>query len=284
MTSELISPVVERLAVIDGVEAVALGGSHARGTQLPDSDIDLGLYYREASPFSIEAVRSLAEGINDAPEPVVTGFGRWGRWVNGGAWLVVKGQRLDLLYRSIDDLETTIKECRQGRFESDYYQQPPYGFHSYIYLGELSICQALHDPEGILAVLKSRIDPYPEVLKRAIVNRFLWGAEFTLSQAKKFAARDDVYNATGCTTRAVSALVQVVYALNERYFVGDKGALGEIERFEKKPEGFSMRVAESLSLTGGADALVESVRRLDDLLEETVGLCEGLYSRPDFRS
>ncbi len=45
-----------------------------------------------------------------------------------------------------------------------------------------------------------------------------------------------------------------------------------------------MRVAESLLLTGGADALVESVRRLDELLEQTVRLCKNLYSRPDFRS
>jgi predicted nucleotidyltransferase len=283
VASDLVSAVVERLAVIDGVRAIALGGSYARGTQTPESDIDLGLYYREASPFSVDALQRLAEEINDAPEPVVTDFGRWGRWVNGGAWLVVRGQRLDLLYRSIDALEHTIEECRQGRFESDYYQQPPYGFHSYIYLGELSVCKSLHDPEGILAELKGRAVGYPVALKRAVVSSFLWGAEFTLPQARTFAARGDVYNAAGCITRVVSALVQVLYALNERYFVSDKGALDEIEGFEKKPPEFSLTVTRCLSL-GGGDALEASVRSLDQLVQQVARFCEGIYTRPDFRA
>ena len=63
------------LAPIEGVVGVALGGSHAKGTARPDSDVDLGLYYHEAAPFSIEAARRLASLINDVPTPTVTGFG-----------------------------------------------------------------------------------------------------------------------------------------------------------------------------------------------------------------
>ena len=35
-----------RLVTIEGVEAVMLGGSRARGDHLPGSDYDLGIYYR----------------------------------------------------------------------------------------------------------------------------------------------------------------------------------------------------------------------------------------------
>ena len=135
--------IVGRLSRIDGLVAVALGGSRAQGTYRPDSDVDIGLYYRDSSPFSVQDIVAVAEQISDDPHPVVTDFYRWGPWVNGGAWLVVRGQRVDWLYRSIDALERTIEACLQGQFESDYYQQPPYGFHSYVYLGELSICRAL---------------------------------------------------------------------------------------------------------------------------------------------
>lgn len=280
MATDFVSELAGRLRRIEGISAIALGGSHARGTQHPGSDIDLGLYYRETSPFSQGVLRKLAEEINDVPQPVVTDFGRWGRWVNGGAWLVVNGKRVDLLYRSIDAVERTIQECRRGTFESDFYQQAPYGFHSYIYLGELSICKPLHDPEGILSELKQRIVPYPESLKRAVINWFLWCGEFTLPQAKEFAARGDVYNAVGCMTRVVSAVVQVMYALNERYFTHDKGALDEIERFEMRPAGFRDVVTGCLSLTEAA-ALVESTWTLDNLLQQVVRLCGSLYSRPE---
>jgi predicted nucleotidyltransferase len=37
----------DRLAEVQGVVAVALGGSRAQGTERPDSDWDFGLYYED---------------------------------------------------------------------------------------------------------------------------------------------------------------------------------------------------------------------------------------------
>ncbi len=282
---DLVGAIVARLSRIRGLVAVALGGSYARGTQQPDSDIDLALYYREGCPFSIRDIENVAGQINDAPHPIVTDFGRWGRWVNGGAWLTVGGQRVDLLYRNIDDLERVIEECGRGNIESDFYQQPPYGFHSYIYLGELGICDILHDPEGSLVRLKKRIIPYPQPLKRAIINRFLWAVEFDLEHARKLATRGDVYNAAGCLTRCASELVQVAYALNERHFVHDKGALDEIASFELVPAGFGSVLTEVLSEPGRSSrTLRQSTSKLGTVVQELIDLCGGLYSRPDFRT
>ena len=277
--------IVARLAGIEGVVAVSLGGSRALGYQRPDSDIDLGIYYRDASPFAIADIAALARSLNDTPDPVVTDFYRWGPWVNGGAWLTVKGRRLDFLYRSLDRIEQVIDGCRAGRIESDFYQQPPYGFHSYIYLGELSICQPLHDPGRALAALKERIRPYPKALQRAIINRFLWGCEFDLPQARTFAERGDVYSAAGCFTRVAAALVQVLYAANARYFVHYKGALGEIEAFPLEPAAFSARLTQVLACPGeDAKALLASADALHALLDETLDLCGRYYKRPDFRA
>ena len=57
----LLEAIAGQLQKIPNVVAVVLGGSYATGLSRPDSDIDIGLYYREASPFSVEAVRSIAE-------------------------------------------------------------------------------------------------------------------------------------------------------------------------------------------------------------------------------
>src|SRR6185503_17930460 len=99
---ELVSSLTKRLGTIPGIEAVVLGGSHARGRAQPGSDIDLGLFYTEAAPFSIQSVRELAEAVNDTAGPVVTNFYEWGPWVNGGAWLTIGGQRVDFIYRSLE--------------------------------------------------------------------------------------------------------------------------------------------------------------------------------------
>jgi predicted nucleotidyltransferase len=99
---ELVSPLVKRLGEIPGIKAVVLGGSYARGRAQQDSDIDLGLVYSEAAPFSVERIRELAEEVNDTPSPVVTDFYGWGTWVNGGAWLTINGQRVDFIYRNLE--------------------------------------------------------------------------------------------------------------------------------------------------------------------------------------
>src|SRR5262245_59157255 len=94
----LVDSLARELAAIPGVAAVVLGGSYARGAARPGSDIDLGVFYSEAAPFDLAAVRALAARVNDAPDPVVTGFYDWGPWVNGGAWLTIGGQRVDFLW------------------------------------------------------------------------------------------------------------------------------------------------------------------------------------------
>jgi predicted nucleotidyltransferase len=95
----ILKRVVDEFKEVPGVEAIVLGGSHARGRARPDSDIDIGLYYWPGTAFSIQQVRQIASRINDTPDPVVSGFGEWGRWVDGGAWLTIERQRVDLLYR-----------------------------------------------------------------------------------------------------------------------------------------------------------------------------------------
>jgi len=137
--SELVSSLAKQLGEIKDKGRGARRIACARTCQ-PDSDIDLGLLYSEAAPFSIQSVRELAESVNDTSRPVVTSFYEWGRWVNGGAWLTIGGQRVDFIYRSLEQVEQVIAEAEAGRYELDYNQQPPFGFFSGTYLGEIAVC------------------------------------------------------------------------------------------------------------------------------------------------
>ena len=270
---------VADLASIAGIEAVVLGGSHARGRARPDSDVDLGLLYFDSSPFAISSIRELCGRVDDAPDPVVTELYEWGPWVNGGAWLSIREHRVDLLYRSLDHLERVIRDAEAGRYELHYGQQPPFGFWSGTYLGEIAAMLPLFDPHGRVAALKERVLEYPEPLRRAVVQNTLWGVEFGLAGfARKLAARGDVYATVGCLARFAHQLVLVIFALNRTHPVNDKTAIAEIAEFSSAPRDFGTRVETLLSQPGRSPAeLGRSVEELAALFRETVALAGDLY-------
>lgn len=261
------------------MRAVVLGGSHARGRAQPGSDIDLGLLYSESEPFSIEAVRELSRDVNDTPEPVVTNFYEWGPWVNGGAWLTIAGQRVDLVYRSLEHLERVIAQAEAGRYEVHYLQQPPFGFFSGTYLGEIGVCIPLFDPEGRVEALKRRVANYPESLRRAVVQDYLFMAEFTLTAfAPKYAVRADVYATAACLSRAVNELVLALFALNRTYPINDKTVLAEIGEFARAPRELGPRAQKILAHLGASPKeLVAAVENVTQLLRESIELTDGLY-------
>ena len=280
---ETLNAITEALQNVSNVVAVVLGGSHARGFAGPDSDIDIGIYYREASPLAVDQVRAVAERICTAGSvPVVTGTYAWGPWVNGGAWIQTPTGKVDFLYRNLNQVQLVIAEGRQGTWHHDYDQQPPYGFRSVVYFGETFICVPLHDPDGEIVRLKQCVAEYPEPLRDRIVQDSLWGAEFSLQFCSRFGNASDVYNAAGCMTRVAQFLVHALFAMNREYFVSDKDASRLLEQFVLRPRDFTTRLAHVLSNPGGDPAdLRRSTELLGALWSETVELTAGSY-KPRF--
>ena len=268
---ELAERIAERLADVEGVEAVVLGGSWARGEAHPDSDVDLGIYYRPERRPSLAALRELARELDDRHVPdLVTDFGEWGPWIDGGGWLRIEGRRVDWLYLDLDLVSREISECHVGRTSSHYQPGHPHGFHTHIYAGEVHHCRVLRDVRGKLASLKALVADYPAALKRSLTRRFLWEADFALETCRKPAARGDVFYVAGCLFRCAACLVQVLFAVNERYFVNEKGSVKVAGSFPLGPEGFEDTVSHVLSEPGRDPArLSESVREFERLVQVT---------------
>jgi hypothetical protein len=278
----LLEQLVGALRRVAGMQAIVLGGSYARGVQRADSDLDLGLYYDEAAPFAIDAIRAIARSISSGGEPTVTGFYEWGPWVNGGAWIQTAAGKVDFLYRNLAQVQRTIEEAHQGILGHDYAQQPAYGFYSVIYLAETQICLPLFDPHGQIERLKARVASYPPLLKRRTIDIHLWSAEFTLIHARTFADQGDVYTTVGCLTRAVANLTQVLFALNEVYFISDKRAMAQVAGFRLVPPKYGERLARLLAQPGATpDQLRQTVADLSALWQEVVALT-GTDYQPKF--
>lgn len=233
--------------------------------------MDLGIYYRPERRPSLAALRELARELDDRHVPdLVTDFGEWGPWIDGGGWLRIEGRRVDWLYRDLDLVSREISECHVGRTSSHYQPGHPHGFHTHIYAGEVHHCRVLRDVRGKLASLKALVADYPAALKRSLTRRFLWEADFALETCRKPAARGDVFYVAGCLFRCAACLVQVLFAVNERYFVNEKGSVKVAGSFPLGPEGFEDTVSHVLSEPGRDPArLSESVREFERLVQVT---------------
>ena len=165
--------VVGRLAGLPAVEAVTLGGSRAHcpdGPPRPDTDWDLGVYYR--GRFDPDALRALGWPGE------VSEIGGWGGGVfNGGAWLTVDGRRVDVHYRDLDVVERELDEARAGRFRIEPLMFHLAGIPSYLVVAELALSRVLHGsvprPEG-----------YPEPLRRTARQEWRARADLTLDYAR----------------------------------------------------------------------------------------------------
>ncbi|MGW2178402.1 nucleotidyltransferase domain-containing protein [Streptomyces sp. NPDC001732] len=245
-----------RLVGLPGVRAVALGGSRARGTHRPDSDWDLGLYYRGAP--DVAALTALASEVQGSPAEVA-GPGGWGPWVDGGAWLRVDGVAVDWILRDLDRVEAVWEDCREGRFEVGVQPGHPLGFWSPAYPGEVASGLVLADPRGELTGLQQQTRRYPEPLRTALVEA-AWEADFSVAAARKSAPAGDTLHVALCLSRAFGVLAQSLHAHHRVWCLNEKGASAAAAALPDTPAGYADRV--DAALRGLDEAAVEGAAEL----------------------
>ncbi len=266
----ILDKVVYELADAAGIQAVVLGGSRARGTHSPESDIDIGIYY-DKETLDLAALNKVAKLVDDEHrDNLVVPPGEWGKWVNGGGWLVSGGYHVDFILRDAKRVENVISECQEGNVSAHYQTGHPHAYLNVMYMGELAVCKVLWDKQGNISALKQAAEKYPPKLKRAIIGFFEFEAEFSLMFAESNTGRNDVYYVTAHIVRSVSALNQVLFAINEEYCLNEKKAVGMIDHFTIHPPGYRDKVNSIFAAAGtdGANACV----LLRHLIDEVKGI------------
>jgi predicted nucleotidyltransferase len=270
----LLERVSPALAVVPGVVAVVLGGSRARGAAHASSDTDIGLYFSEQAGLDVERLRGVVKGLVDEATAVqVTEIGGWGPWIVGGGWLTIGGQKVDLLYRPIESVERVIRECREGRVSMDYQPGHPHGFCSAIWMGEVALCRPLSDSQGAIARLKAMTTPYPEALCEALIRRFQWEILFSIENARTALPKGDATYIAGCGFRSLACAAQVLFAVNRRYVINEKGALAGAARLPLTVANLNERV-KSVWHAIGLCAFDVALTELVSIEHELAGLVE----------
>jgi predicted nucleotidyltransferase len=270
LSPQFIHCIVDRLQSIQGVVAIALGGSRARGNFTQKSDVDLGIYYNSENPIDLVALNHLATELDDNHRTnLITPIGEWGQWINGGGWLQIESVPVDFLYRDLAQVNRVIDDCHAGQITIDYQPGHPHGFVSSIYMGEVAIGLPLYDPDGVLEILKTKTTPYPLPLQQATIYKFAWEISFSLLIAQKAVVRSDVAYAVGCCFRSVACMNQVLFALNEAYLLNEKGAVAIANSFARRPQDYQQRIETVFSLLAtDPNTIVDAIAILDGIERE----------------
>ena len=189
-----------------------------------------------------------------------------GKWVNGGGWLIIDGYHVDFILRDVERVENVITECQEGNISAHYQTGHPHAYINVMYMGELAVCKILWDKQGHIAARKSVAEQYPPKLKKAILGFFGFEAGFSLMFAESNAKKNDVYYVTAHIVRAISALNQVLFAVNEEYCLNEKKAVSMIDRFNIHPFGYQDKV-NSIFAAVGTDS-TNACTQLKQLIDE----------------
>lgn len=221
-------PICQNLAHGRGRYAISVGGSLGKGTWDSHSDVDFRLFHEEQLPWT-----------DKAPElwkDYFTAIDRWGK----------QGVRIDGVWcRQIVQIEEAMNRWLDGKIEPQDLVWTIWGYHL---LTDIYNQHIIEDRFGVIAGWKTKLKSYPRKLKLAILEKHMGSLRYWRKDyhyANKVERQDSVFLA-GLSARLVHDMMQVLFALNEVYFVGDGNNLGYIYHFTYKPIDFEARVQQAL--------------------------------------
>lgn len=93
-------------------------------------------------------------------------------------------------------------------------------------------------------------EQYPVELQNALIHLFSFEVEFSLRLAENSIDKDDIYYVTAHVVRSISALNQVLFALNKEYCLNEKKAVEMIDKFDIHPDNYKSKVDDIFAEVG----------------------------------
>lgn len=220
--NKLLPPILERLNLLfEDTPTIALAGSHAKGLADDASDIDLFVFGNHPKPYAQR--KALIETFCDSPDQAYVSE-TFDRPYGGNADFVYRSIPVEVVVRLKSQMEETVSRCLQGDFDIIPQTWTSNGYYSFIYLSELNFLKPLCDEDAWLHSLKASIRVYPPALKKRIIQVFMgrastWIHNFHYQSA---IARQDTLFIAPILIHTIMDMIQVIFAVNEVYFTGDK--------------------------------------------------------------
>lgn len=249
-------PLIKRLAV--GRYAISIGGSWGKGTFDQNSDVDFRLFCDEiqSNPKEKEEIWQLIQ------EQIL-------KWRN-------KGIEIDGCWvRKISEIDKELNDWLEGHIKP---VEKIWTIWGYYLLSDIYYQYVVEDPFDVIAGWKIKLKQYPSNLKKAILDKHMGSLKYWMNDYHYLnkVKRKDMVFLSSLSAKMVHDLMQVIFALNETYFVGDGSNLEFIKSFKYKPRQFEERVKSALYPIQTENMFEEQRKVLIDLTQEIEKMVESL--------
>jgi hypothetical protein len=260
---EIVAPVARRLASLEGLVAVARGGSSVRDVDGVDGDSDIDLYAFVRAPLELHARRALVDalGIQDRTNLGVDYWGASDQWVDPAT-----GRHIDLMYFETGWMRAEVDNVLD-RFQARL------GYTT-CFCYTIAHASPLLDSHGWFAELQRKCrEPYPERLRESIIAANRRAMRGILSsyemQIRKAVARGDLVSVNHRIAALLASYFDLLFAVNRQLHPGEKRLIDLAEALcPARPAAMGSDVAAVLSHCGGGAQVTQAVARLLDHLDQ----------------
>jgi hypothetical protein len=249
-------PICQELAKGRGKYAISVGGSLGKGTWDNSSDVDFRLFHEKDLPWP-----------DKNPEIWKSYFEAEARWRK-------KGVKIDGIWpRKIDEIDSALERWLDGVIQPDDLIWTIWGYHI---LPDIYHQAIIEDPYGVIEGWKRRLVHYPPKLKKAVIEKHLASVRYWRNDYhyQNKVGRSDTVFLAGLTSKLVHELIQILFALNETYYVGDGQNLSFMQKFTLIPPGFADKVNGILYPLASEDPLKKQYEDLASLIDQVIQLTD----------
>ena len=247
---------------------IALAGAHAKGVEDINSDIDLFAFINGMKAY--EEVFAIIQEIADKNERIYISKSYMNAPWGGSIDFYYKGIPIEVAVKDLEAFKKQIDLSMTGKFDIIPATWTSNGYYTYICLCEVSFLIPIYDKLDFISNYQAKTSQYQIPLKKTIINTFYnraktWIRNFHYTSAIK---RADLLFISPIILHTILDIIQVIFALNEHYYPGDKKLVSELKKLNYCPDILIQNVKLLLQASDDYDVLMLQKGLLEKIMDD----------------
>lgn len=262
-TLKVAQQITKSLTKLPGIKTVTVTGSALIDDLSQISDVDFYIYYESLPELATREELYYSHFLWDKNKPASFNLKVPPLWTMD-KFYTPEEIKLDLTFIHINSMEQMV----DGILERGEIDKKEGWFFPICLLSDLKNSFVLYDPSGIFKRWRARSKQYPRKARKRIIETNFFDLSYNLKELMNASEESDHIYFLHCLNACAENFVQIMFALNEVYYPGNKRNLEFFQYFQFKPRGFENILENLIATPNTLDYLSKKCQICENLAEE----------------